>query len=83
MNLLIHGLEELGAWETKEKTRKILDNYFENALHLIPGEISPVDYHRLQQRPIYRNREKVTRPIIIKMPTILEKQTILKSAKNL
>jgi len=76
INILIHGIEESGAWERKEETRKILDNFFENALHLTHGEISLVDYHRLPQRSIYRKKEEVTKPIIIKVPTIFEKQTI-------
>jgi len=70
---LLIGLEESGAWETKEQTKEILDKFSENALHLTRIEISLVVYHWLPQRPIDRNRNKVSRPIINKVPTILEK----------
>jgi len=83
MNLLIHGLEENGAWETREQTRSILNNFLSEGLKLNPGDISLVDFHRLPQRPIFKSNKQITRPIIIKLSTVFDKQTILNSAKHL
>lgn len=84
LNLLIHGVKEsVGPWELKEKTKEILSNFMRDGLRIDPESISLIDYHRLPQRPIFRANKKVTRPIIIKVATVFDKQRILKSAKNL
>jgi len=41
------------------------------------------DIHRLPQHPVYKDNEKVNRPIIIKLANQFNKQLFLKSLKNL
>ena len=47
-NLLIHGIEESDAWETLEKTKKLIHNFMKDGLLINdPLTISLADYHRL------------------------------------
>ena len=86
LNILIHGLEENPtlAWEKVDETRKIVENFLSDGLQISnPSSISFVDLHRLPQRPIYRNRKKVTRPIIIKLSNAADKRLIYSKLKHL
>ena len=80
--LLIHGLYETNAWETKEQTKLILEKFFKEGFLLNPKSISLFDNHKLSQRPIFRNQQKINRPIIIKLSTVFDKQEIMKASKN-
>ena len=83
MKLLKDRLEETNVWETKEQTKVVLDNCTKEGLLLYAKSISLVDYHRLPQRPIFRNQQKINRPIISKLSTVFDKQEVMKAAKNL
>ena len=54
-----------------------------DGLKLDPASINISDTHRLPQHPIYKNGKKITRPVIIKLPSVFEKQSIFKAVKNL
>ena len=84
LNLLIHGIEESDAWETLEKTKKLIHNFMKDGLLIDdPSTISLADYHRLPQQPISRNNHKVHRPIIIKLANSTDKKLIFTKLKNL
>ena len=84
LNRLIHGLSESDrAWESREETHKLLNNFLRDGLTIDPQTIIFIDYHRLHPRPIFNGSEKKTRRIIIKVASVFDKHTILKSAKNL
>ena len=84
LNLLIHGLEESDAWETLEKTNKLIHNFIKAGLLIDdPLTISLVDYHRLPQQPTFRNNHKVHRPIIIKLTNSTDKKLIYTKLKSL
>ena len=79
LNFLIHGLSESeGAWESREETHKILYNFLRDGLKIDPQTKNFIDYHRLPLRPIFNGNGKKTRPIIIKVPSVFDKHTILK-----
>ena len=81
LNILIHGLPEKdNAWETREKTRIVFDNFLREGLKLDPSTVNLDDIHRLPQGP---HRTGKIRPIIIKMATNMDKQKIYSSLKNL
>ena len=84
LNLLIHGLDETKeAWETKIQTKSMLAKFFHEGLDLDLNSISLVDCHRLPQRPIFKQGQKITRPIIIKLTNAFDKSVIFNSASNL
>ena len=84
LNLLIHGIEESDAWETLEKTKKLLHNFMKDDLLIDdPSTIFLADYHRLPQQPIFRNNRKVHRPIIIKLTNSTDKRLSFTKLKNL
>ena len=84
LNLLIHGLEETKeAWETKSQTKTTLTKFFSEGLHLDLNSISLVDCHRLPQRPVFKEGQKITGPIIIKQTNAFDKSVIFNSASNL
>ena len=86
LNILIHNLNEnpTHPWEKVEETRKIVENFISDRVQIAnPSTISFVDLHRLPQRPICRNREKVTRPIIIKLSNAADKRLIYSKLKHL
>ena len=74
LNLLIYLLEDNKAWETKEQSKAIIDNFLLDALQIDPAEIHLVDVHRLTRHPILFRGKQVTRPIIIKLPNVFEKR---------
>jgi len=45
--------------------------------------ISMVDFHRLPQRPIYRDYVELCRPVIIKLSNTADKHLIFSHLKNL
>ena len=47
LNLLIYGSEDDKAWETKEQSKAIIDDFLLDALQIDPAEIHLVDVHRL------------------------------------
>ena len=80
LNILIHGLPEKdNAWETREKTRIVFDNFLREGLKLDPSTVNLDDIHRLPQGP---HRTGKIRPIIIKMATNMDKQKIYSSLKK-
>ena len=84
LNLLIHGLDETKeAWETKTQIKSTLAKFFQEGLDLDLNSISLVDCHRLPQRPIIKQRQKITRPIMIKPTNAFDKSEIFNSASNL
>ena len=74
LNLLIYGFEESNAWETKEQSKAIIDDFLLDAVHINPAEIYLVDVHRLPRHPISSGGQQLTCPIIIKLPNIFEKK---------
>ena len=84
LNLFIHGIEESDAWETLEKTKKLIYNFMKDGL-LIDDllTICLADYHRLPQEPIFKNNHKVYRPIIDKLTNLTHKKLIFTKLKNL
>ena len=85
LHLLILGIEEDQdtAWEAKDKTTKLFNHFLQQALKLDPTSISVVDIHRLPQHPVYKNRTKVNRPIIIKFQNVEDKEKVTKFLTNL
>ena len=72
LNALIHGLEESveSPWETPEETFTKIHIFLKDGLQISdPPSLAVVYYHRLPQRPLFRNETKVTRPIILKVTT--------------
>ena len=59
--------KKLTPEKKKEQIKKILEQFIEEGLLLIPKSISLVDYQRLPQRTIFRNQQKINRLIIIKL----------------
>ena len=52
LNILIHGLPEKdNAWETREKTRIVFDNFLREGLKLDPSTVNLDDIHCLPQGP--------------------------------
>ena len=85
LNLLIHGLDEVGStvWETKTQTLDIFNKFVTDGLGLDPKSISLVDIHRLPQRPVVKQGRNITRPIIIKLATAMDKHIVMSNLKNL
>ena len=73
-NILIHGLKERDSnvWEIREKTEKIVREFFHNALNIKNSEnIKFADIHHMPKQPVLKNGKKIQRPIIVKLPTYL------------
>ena len=85
LNLLTHGLGEVGssAWETKTQTLNVFNKFMTDGLGLYPKSISLVDIHCLPQRPIVKQRSNITRPIVIKLATAMDKHIVMSNLKNL
>ena len=83
MNLLIHGLKEKSAWETKNETKSIFEEFFKAGLDLDASAVSLVDIHRLPQRPVTKNGKRIDRPIVIKVATVMDKARITGSLRKL
>ena len=86
LNILIHGLKEdrNSAWETREETLKIIHQFMREDLNVEnPSRFVFADYHRLPQRPLCKNRQKVDRPVIVKLTSAADKHEIFANLKNL
>ena len=60
MNVLIHGIEEDSAWETREQTSKKFYEFLQEGLNISkPLVPQPIDLHRLPQHPVSRQGSKV------------------------
>ena len=81
LNILIHGLDESKeAWETTAQTKTVLTKFFTEGLEI---DLNYIDCHRLPQRPIFKEGQKVTRPIILKLANAFDKRLIFKAASKL
>ena len=72
LNILIHGIPEPNnnVWENSLQTLAAIQNFMKDGLLISdPLTIPLADYHRLPQRPVFRDGRKVTGPIIIKLTT--------------
>ena len=78
-NLLIFNKR---TW-TKTQTLHIFNKFMTDGLGLDPKSFSLVDIHRLPQRPIVKQGSNITRPIIIKLATAIDKHTVMSNLKNL
>ena len=84
LNILIHGLDESKeAWESTAQTKTVLTKFFTEGLEIDLNSLSLVDCHRLPQRPIFKEVQKVTRPIILKLANAFDKRLIFKAASKL
>ena len=84
LNLLIHGLtKSTNSWEKRKETEEKYKKFVSDGLKLDPASMNISDIHRLPQHPIYKNSKKITRPVIIKLSSVFDKQSILKAVKNL
>ena len=86
LNILVHGIEEYptNPWETREETLTKLNKVLSDGLRLDNHKnFQMVDVHRLPQRPIYKNGNKINRPIICKLSSINDKQSIMKATNHL
>ena len=85
LNLLIHGLKEneMNEFESRNETYALFTKFLQEALGLGPDSIQLADIHRLPQHTIFKNGKRTTRPIIIKLSSVFNKNIILKSLKKL
>ena len=84
LNILIHGLiESKKAWETTTQTKTVLTKFFTEGLEIDLNSIPLVDCHRLPQRLIFKQGQRVTRPIILKLANVFNKRLILKATSKL
>ena len=84
LNILIHGFNESKeARETITQKKTVLAKFFTEGLGIDLNSIPLVDCHRLPQRPILKQGQKVTRPIILKLANAFDKRLILKAASKL
>ena len=83
LNLLIYGIKESDAWETLEKTKKLIHTFIKDGL-LIDDQltISLADYHHLPQQPIFRNNHKAHRPITSKLTNSTDRKLIFTKLKT-
>ena len=86
LNILIHGLpeNEESRWEKRETTLEIYKKFLKNTLQIQdPSEIRIAGIHCLPQRPVYRNKKRKCRPIIIKLASAMDKSNIFRLTKHL
>ena len=85
LNLLIHGLKEneMYEFESRNETYALFTKFLQEALGLGPDSIQLADIHQLPQHTIFKNGKRTTRPIIIKLSSVFNKNIILKSWKKL
>ena len=73
-NILIHGFNESKeAWKTTTQTKTVLTKIFTKEQEIDLNSLSLVNCHRLPQRPIFKQGQKVTRPIILKVTNAFDK----------
>jgi len=83
LTFLIHGFEETSAWETRSESMNVCETFLSEALDLDPANLSIVDVHRLPQRPVFKDSEKVDRLIIVKLSNAFDKSQVFNQLKNL
>jgi len=83
LTFLIHGFEETSAWETRSESLNICETFLSEALDLDTANLSIVDVHRLPQRPVFKDSEKVDRPIIVKLSNAFDKSQVFSQFKKL
>ena len=85
MNILIHGVDEEmeTVWETHQQTMDKFNNFLKNALDIDHSQIAVADLHRLPQKPVFRQGQKVTRPIIVKLVYANDKNYIYRQLRKL
>ena len=77
LNLLIHGLDKTKqAWETRTQTKSMPAKFFQG-LDLDLNSISLVDCHCLPQCPVFKQGQKITQPIIMKLMNVFDKSVTL------
>jgi len=83
--LLIHRLSEdkNKAWETRQETQATFIKFLNESLGLNRNSITLADIHRLPQNPVYKDSDKVDRPIIFKLTNAFDKYTISSRLKHL
>ena len=85
-NILIHDIEENleSAWETKWESEKKVREFLHECLKIPRTHVMAIaDVHRLPQHNITKNDVRITRPIIVKLTSYLDKNLIMRSLKNL
>ena len=85
LNILIHGLpeNEESPWEKRETTLEIYKTFLKNGLQIQDrSEIRIADI-RLPQRPVYRNKKRKCRPIVVKLTSAMDKSKIFRLTKHL
>ena len=88
-NVMIHGIDDTGAWEERSISLQHVRNVLKNVLKIEDADnMVIVDCHRLPQRPVssnesgtmLRNRtiteKRYTRPIIFKLESVLDVQKV-------
>ena len=86
LNVLIHGLSETddSTWEKTEETQQIVRKFMHDGPQIEnPSSIALIDCHRLPQRLVFRNREKVIKPIIIKLSNAMDQRFLFRQLKHL
>ena len=85
-NILIHGIPENSdnPWEAPIETLDRIHNFMNEGLKISnPMAIQLADYHRLPQRPLFKDGVRVNRPIIIKLMNAADKRHIFANVKHL
>ena len=86
LNVLIDGLSgpNDSTWEKAEETQQIVHKFMHDGPQIEnPSSMALVDCHRLPQWPVYRNQEKVIRPITIKLSNAKDKRYLFSQLKHL
>ena len=89
MNMIIHGIEDNLAWETRQLSLEHVKRFLNVALKVEDADkIKIIDAHRMPMNPLNRkqprsSRENKSRPIIFKLDTMFDKEKIDLCLKNL
>ena len=86
LNISIHDIPEPNnsVWESPIQILGAIQNFMKDGLLISDPLTTPLaDYHRLPQRPVFRDGRKVTQPIIIELTTAPDKKRIFSSLKNI
>ena len=85
VNVIFHGIDEdpANVWETRKQSKKILKSLLVNQLKIEHGnDFEFSDVHRLPQHRFYKNGNRITRPIIVKLTNMWDKKTIYRSSRT-
>ena len=86
LNVLMLALSETNGStrEKVEETQQIVRKFMQDGLPIEnPSCMALVDCHRLPQRLVFQNREKVIRPIIIQLSNAMNKRYLFRKSKHL